>query len=29
MENYPEQYTTTGEFLTDGPLPSNAYLLNI
>jgi len=26
MENYPEQYTTTGEFLTDGPLPSNAYL---
>ena len=26
MSNYPNEYTMTGEFLTDGPLPSNAYL---
>ena len=26
MENYPNEYSLTGEFLTDGPLPSNAYL---
>ena len=26
LEKYPNKYTLTGEFLTDGPLPSNAYL---
>ena len=26
MPNYPERHSLTGEFMDDGPLPSNAYL---
>ena len=26
MPNYPSTYSLTGEFITDGPYPSNAYL---
>jgi hypothetical protein len=26
MPNYPDQYSLSGEFVVDGPLPSNAYL---
>jgi len=26
MPNYDKRYSLTGEFIDDGPLPSNAYL---